>query len=95
MWNRHSERSRKREPDHVTRQPTAEIALGLSLSLVPSHCRALDVGSRRADRPAIGTLNRECTAEHDLGPVPAKWAGLQYRDDLILFHLLLAVAVAL
>ena len=40
--------------------------------------------------PTIGALNRECAVADDLGPVPAEWTWLQYRDELILFHLALA-----
>ena len=73
-------------------QPTIRpggIVLGISLSIVPSHCRAFDVGSRRAACPAVGALHRERAVAHDLGAVPTKWTWLQYRDDVILFHLLL------
>jgi hypothetical protein len=67
----------------------------VSLSLVPLDGRPFHVRRRRAACPAISALNDECAHLHDLRPIPAERTGLQYRDDLILFHLLPSlVAVA-
>jgi hypothetical protein len=60
------------------------------LSLVPPDSRALHVRSGRAACPAISALNNEYARAHDLRPIPAERTRLQYRDDFILFHLLLA-----
>jgi hypothetical protein len=76
---------RARTPSAVLRS-TAEI---VSLSLIPSHCRAFHAGSRRASCTAIGALNEECAGAYDLRPVATKGAGLQYRNHLILGHLVL------
>lgn len=61
----------------------AEIVRGISLSMVPSPRRALNVRRRWPDRPTIGALDGERTAMHDLWPIPAKRARLQYRGNTI------------
>ena len=48
----------------------------LSSEIVPFSC------------PAIGALDNEYARLHDLRPIPAERTRLQYRDGLILFHLL-------
>jgi hypothetical protein len=62
---------------------SAEIIRGISLSIVPSRRRALDVGRRRPNRSTIGALDGERTAVHDLWPIPAKRTRLQHRHDII------------
>ena len=66
----------------------------VSLSFVPSHCRTLQVGSSRSHCAAIGTLNCECAALHNLGPIPAERAGFQYRDERLLLHILFSLCRA-
>ena len=55
--------------------------------MVPSHCRALDIGSGWPDCPSIRALNREFTAQHDPSPVPAKWTGAASRSLVNMSHL--------
>ena len=74
----------------VARQQSGPLVLPteiVSLSLVPSHCRTLHVRSWRSHCAAIGTLNRECAALHNLRPVPAERAQFQYRDERLLLHI--------
>jgi hypothetical protein len=66
---------------------SAEIVRGICLSIVPSPRRALDVGRRRPDRATIRALDGEHTAVHDLWPIPAKRARLQYRYNIIHYFL--------
>jgi hypothetical protein len=68
---------------------SGKVVRHISLSPVPSRCRALCVGGWRPNRSAIRTLNGECTAGHDLRPIATEWTRLQRWDYVTLVHTLI------